>query len=284
MNDMRPTTALLFPGQGSHSEGMHEAFADHPLLVRGIELLGFDPFAGLAEGTRTQQPALFLCSMAQWAARDADAADPLAAAGHSLGEYAALTAAGAIDFDDGVRLVGARAQAMADAAALQPGGMVALLGGERDDVQELAAQLGLSLANDNAPGQIVLSGRMDAVDAAVERAADIDCRARKLGVAGAFHSPLMAPAADRLAAALADTPIREPAFPVLSNGSTRPFEDIRRELAENLLKPVRWREILLELQARGATEFVECGPGTVLSGLVKRTLRAPAPDGRTTRR
>ena len=276
MNAMPSNIAVLFPGQGSHSEGMHKPFAGHPLLRRGIELLGFDPFDGLAEGTRSQQPALYLCSMAQWASREDYADDPLAAAGHSLGEYAALTASGAIDFDDGVRLVGARAQAMADAAALQPGGMVALLGGERDDVYELAADLGLALANDNAPGQIVLSGAMDAVDAAVDRAAAIGCRARKLDVAGAFHSPLMAPAADALAAALERTPIGEPEFPVLSNGSTLPFEDVRTELAQNLLKPVRWREILVELQARGATDFVECGPGSVLKGLVKRTLRATA--------
>ncbi len=274
MTSPQATTALLFPGQGSHAVGMDEPHRDHPLLRRGIELLGFDPFERLADGTRSHQPALFLCSMCQWAS--GDRSTPLAAAGHSLGEYAALTAAGAIDFEDAVRLVGARAQAMAEAAARQPGGMVALLGGERDDVQELAAELGLSLANDNAPGQIVLSGPMAAVDAAVEQAAEIGCRARKLGVAGAFHSPLMAPAADRLAAALASTPVREPAFPVLSNGSTRPFEDVRAELAENLLKPVRWREILLELQARGATDFVECGPGSVLKGLVKRTLKAAA--------
>ncbi len=276
MDNMPTTSALLFPGQGSHSEGMHAPFEDHPLLTRGIELLGFDPFSSLAEGTRTQQPALFLCSMAQWASRDDHETDPLAAAGHSLGEYAALTAAGAIDFEDGVRLVRARAQAMADAAALQPGGMVAMLGGERDDVYELAADLELSLANDNAPGQIVLSGRMRGVDAAVRRAGDIGCRARKLDVAGAFHSPLMAPAAEALRAALDATPIQEPVFPVLSNGSTRPFEDIRAELAENLLKPVRWREILLELQAMGATDYTECGPGSVLRGLVKRTLRAAA--------
>ncbi len=276
MNAMPPTSALLFPGQGSHSEGMHEPFAGHPLLRRGIELLGFDPFDSLAEGTRSHQPALFLCSMAQWASREHDQADPLAAAGHSLGEYAALTAAGAIDFDDGVRLVGARAQAMADAAALQPGGMVALLGGERDDVFELAAQLGLSLANDTAPGQIVLSGAMKSIDIAAERAGAIGCRARKLDVAGAFHSPLMAPAAERLAEAHDATPVRAPAFPVLSNVSTREFVDVRAELAANLLKPVRWREILLDLQARGVTDYVECGPGSVLRGLVKRTLRAAA--------
>lgn len=276
MQTMSTTTALLFPGQGSHSEGMHEPFADHPLLARGIEVLGFDPFSDLAEGTRTQQPALFLCSMAQWVSRDHHHVEPFAAAGHSLGEYAALTAAGAIDFEDGVRLVRARAEAMAHAAAMQPGGMVAMLGGDRDTVYDLALELGLSLANDNAPGQIVLSGAIDAIDAAVQRADAIGCRARKLAVAGAFHSPLMAPAAAALRAALDETPIREPAFPVLSNGSTRPFEDIRTELAENLLKPVRWREILLELQAQGATDYVECGPGSVLRGLVKRTLRAAA--------
>lgn len=269
-------TAVLFPGQGSHSEGMQEPYADHPLLRRGIELLGFDPFDSLAEGTRTQQPALYLCSMAQWASRDELDEQPLAAAGHSLGEYAALTAAGAIDFEDGVRLVGARAQAMADAAALQPGGMVAMLGGDHDAVCALADELGLALANDNAPGQIVLSGALDAVDAAVEKAGEIGCRARKLAVAGAFHSPLMAPAAEALREALDATPVREPAFPVLSNGSARPFEDIRAELAANLLAPVRWREILFELDRMGASDFVECGPGSVLRGLVKRTLRAAA--------
>ena len=149
-----------------------------------------------------------------------------------------------------------------------------MLGGERDDICELAARLGLSLANDNAPGQIVLSGRLKDVTEAVERADAIGCRARQLAVGGAFHSPLMAPAAEALKEALDATDIDEPEFPVLSNGSTRPFTDIRTELAENLLKPVRFRETLFELQAMGATDFVECGPGAVLKGLVKRTLRA----------
>jgi malonyl CoA-acyl carrier protein transacylase len=274
MTSSETTTALLFPGQGSHAVGMEEPHRDHPLLQRGIELLGFDPFERLADGTRSHQPALFLCSMCEWAA--GERTPPLAAAGHSLGEYSALTAAGAIDFEDAVRLVDARASAMSDAAELQAGGMVAMLGGEREDVYELAAELSLSLANDNAPGQIVLSGRMDDVDSAVDGAEQIGCRARKLDVGGAFHSPLMAPAADALRAALQDTEIGEPAFPVLSNGSTKPFGDVRRELAENLLKPVRWRETLLELHAMGATDYDECGPGAVLRGLVKRTLRAAA--------
>lgn len=268
------TTALLFPGQGSHAVGMEEPYRDHPLLVRGIELLGFDPFERLADGTRSHQPALFLCSICQWASGDYPT--PLAAAGHSLGEYAALTAAGAIDFDDAVRLVGARADAMAEAADMRPGGMVAMLKGDREDVVALADELGLSVANDNAPGQIVLSGPMELVDEAVERADGIGCRGRKLDVGGAFHSPLMAPAADQLKAALDATDIGDAAFPVLSNGSAEPFVDVRRELAENLLKPVRWRETLLVLQSMGATDFVECGPGAVLTGLVKRTLRATA--------
>ena len=274
MTSPETTTALLFPGQGSHAVGMEEPHRDHPLLTRGIELLGFDPFERLADGTRSHQPALFLCSMCQWAA--GDRATPLAAAGHSLGEYAALTAAGAIDFDDAILLVKARAEAMSDAAERQHGGMVAMLKGEREDVLELAAELGLSLANDNAPGQIVLSGAMAQVDEAVARADEIGCRGRKLDVGGAFHSPLMAPAADRLKTALDATAIADTAFPVLSNGSAEPFGDIRAELAQNLLQPVRWRETLVVLQAMGATDFVECGPGAVLSGLVKRTLRAAA--------
>jgi [acyl-carrier-protein] S-malonyltransferase len=274
MPSPQSTIALLFPGQGSHAVGMEEPHRDNPLLQRGIELLGFDPFERLADGTRSHQPALFLCSICQWASGDRRA--PLAAAGHSLGEYAALTAAGAIEFEDAVRLVGARANAMSDAAERQAGGMVAILGGERDDVVALAASLGLSLANDNAPGQIVLSGAIEDVDAALERAEQIGCRARKLAVGGAFHSPLMAPAADALRAALDATEIDEPAFPVLSNGTAEPFVDIRAELAQNLLAPVRWRETLLALQAMGATDFVECGPGAVLRGLVKRTLRAAA--------
>jgi [acyl-carrier-protein] S-malonyltransferase len=274
MTSLQTTTALLFPGQGSHAVGMEEPHRDNPLLLRGIELLGFDPFERLADGTRSHQPALFLCSICQWAS--GDHITPLAAAGHSLGEYAALTAAGAIDFEDAVKLVHARADAMAQAAGRQPGGMVAMLKGEREDVLELADELGLSLANDNAPGQIVLSGEMAKVDEAVDKAGDIGCRGRKLDVGGAFHSPLMAPAAAALKTALDQTDIKEPAFPVLSNGSTEPFVDIRRELAENLLKPVRWREILLSLQAMGATDYVERGPGNVLAGLVKRTLRAAA--------
>src|SRR4051794_552469 len=273
-----PSSALLFPGQGSHAEGMEEPYRGHPLLERGLELLGYDPFESLSEGTRYQQPALFLCSVAAWEQwrEEADEEDEArAAAGHSLGEYAALVAAGALTFDDAVRLVDERAAAMADAGELAPGGMVAMLGGDARDVRALATRLGLVVANDNAPGQLVLSGPIDAVAEAEEVARDeAGARARRLDVTGAFHSKLMEPAAERLRAALDATPVHPLRIPVYSNGSASPFVDVRRELAENLLRPVRWRETLLALRTARIERFVELGPGAVLTGLVKRTLQA----------
>jgi [acyl-carrier-protein] S-malonyltransferase len=273
-----PSSALLFPGQGSHAEGMEDPFRGHPLLERGLELLGHDPFERLTEGTRFQQPALFLCSVAaweQWRETAEDEDDARAAAGHSLGEYAALVAAGALQFDDAVRLVDERAAAMADAGELHPGGMVAMLGGDARDVRALAERFGLVVANDNAPGQLVLSGPLDAVLAAEDVARDeAGARARRLDVTGAFHSSLMEPAAERLRTALDATPTAEPTIPVYSNGSAAPFVDVRRELSENLLRPVRWRETLLAMRTAGIERFVELGPGSVLTGLVKRTLQA----------
>jgi [acyl-carrier-protein] S-malonyltransferase len=274
-----PSSALLFPGQGSHAEGMEEPYRGHPLLERGLELLGYDPFENLAQGTRYQQPALFLCSAAAWDAWKAEAGDEaddaVAAAGHSLGEYAALVAAGALAFEDAVVLVDERADAMAEAGELRAGGMVAFLGGDARAVRALADRVGLVVANDNAPGQLVLSGTLDAIAAAEEVAREeTGARARRIDVTGAFHSPLMEPAAARLRAALERTPVAPARLPVYSNGSAAPFTDVRRELAENLLRPVRWRETLLALRAAGVERFVELGPGAVLTGLVKRTLQA----------
>jgi malonyl CoA-acyl carrier protein transacylase len=273
-----PSSALLFPGQGSHAEGMEEPYRDHPTLERGLELLGYDPFERLSEGTRYQQPALFLCSVAaweQWRDEEDEADEARAAAGHSLGEYAALVAAGALQFDDAVRLVDERAAAMADAGELHAGGMVALLGGDPRGVRALASRLGLIVANDNAPGQLVLSGPIEAVTEAEDTARDeAGARARRLDVSGAFHSPLMEPAAERLRAALEATPISEPQIPVYSNGTAAPFVDVRSELSENLLRGVRWRETLLAMRTAGIERFVELGPGAVLTGLVKRTLQA----------
>jgi [acyl-carrier-protein] S-malonyltransferase len=259
---------------------MDEPYRDHPLFERGLELLGYDPFERLTEGTRYQQPALFLCSVAAWEEwrEDGDEEDEArAAAGHSLGEYAALVAAGVLEFEDALRLVDERAAAMAEAGELNAGGMIAMLGGDAQGVRALASRLGLVVANDNAPGQLVLSGAVDALDAAEDVARDeTGARARRLDVTGAFHSPLMEPAAERLRAALEATPVADPSIPVYSNGSAAPFVDVRRELAENLLRPVRWRETLLALRTARIERFVELGPGEVLTGLVKRTLQAAA--------
>jgi malonyl CoA-acyl carrier protein transacylase len=262
-------TAILFPGQGSHEEGMDAQFRDHPLLRRGLERLGYNPFAQLAEGTRHQQPALFLRCAAAWDETHPEAG---AAAGHSLGEYAALFAAGALGFDDALELVDVRARAMAAAGEARAGGMVAMLGGERADVEALAARLELTVANDNAPGQLVLSGPLEAVHEAEAAARDAGARPMVLPVSGAFHSPLMEPAVAALREALERVEVREPSIPVWSNGSAAPFVDVRRELAENLLRPVRWRETVLAMHEAGFSDFRELGPGRVLTGMVKRTV------------
>jgi len=279
------SSALLFPGQGSHVDGMDEPYRGDALFERGLEVLGFDPFARLHDGTRFQQPALFLCSVAAWDAwrrgegegdaAEVDPADVVAAAGHSLGEYAALVAAGALQFEDALALVAERGAAMDDAGTENPGGMIAFLGGDGQAVRHFAARLGLTVANDNAPGQLVLSGPLDAIEAADATGRDeTGARTRRLDVSGAFHSPLMAPAAGRLSAALERTPVAPPAITVFANGSAAPFVDVRAELADHLLRAVRWRETLLALRAAGVERFVELGPGAVLTGLVKRTLAA----------
>lgn len=275
---MPPATAVLFPGQGSHADGMEEPWTSSPRLQRGLELLDYDPFSRLDEGTRYQQPAIFLCSVAAWDARlqDADAEAPVAAAGHSLGEYAALVAAGALTFEDALRVVDVRASAMDRANELVPGGMVALLGGDIDAARGLARRTGLHVANDNAPGQVVLSGREEGIEQAIELGREFEVRVRRLPVSAAFHTPLMAPAADELAEALATAEIGDPAFPVISNSTVEPFGDVRAELVANLLAPVRFRETLLRLADDGVAEFEEVGPGRVLAGLVRRTVTVAA--------
>jgi [acyl-carrier-protein] S-malonyltransferase len=268
------STAVLFPGQGSHAHGMEEPWLGSRAFDEGLALLDYDPFGRIDEGTRFQQPALFLCSVAAWEARDGE--QPAAGAGHSLGEYAALVAARALRFEDGLRLVDVRAEAMAKASVASPSGMVAMLRADAADVARLAEECGAHVANDNAPGQVVVAGTKAALAEVERRADEIGARPRTLDVSGAFHTPLMAPAATALADAIAGVDLAEPTFPVISNGTAEPFDDVRAELVANLLRPVRFRETLLALADRGIETFEEVGPGSVLTGLVKRTVQRAA--------
>ena len=218
--------------------------------------------------------------MAVMSALSRHASTPDMVAGHSLGEYSALAAAGAISFEEGLRIVRLRGELMAQAGAIRPGAMAAILGMEDADVEELCREASsdgiVQPANFNSPGQIVISGDVEAVDRAVALAPERGAkRALKLPVSGAFHSPLMDFARDGLAQALDTLPIRVPSCPVYLNVTAAPTtdpEEIRRRLVEQLMAPVRWAQTLTAMQADGATRFVEVGAGKVLSGLVKRTL------------
>lgn len=265
--------ALLLPGQGSQTSDMRALVAERApaLLERCVALVGEDPFERVGESTRFAQPAIFCASLAGWEGLDVE---PGAAAGHSLGELAALVAAGALAREDALALVVTRGRLMAEAD--DRGTMLALLGAEPAEAEALAAEADVTLANDNAPGQIVLSGDRDALARARELARERGTRTMELGVAGAFHSPSMRPALRPFRAALDAVDFHPPAFPVFSCASARPFVDPREELAGALLEPVRWRETVLALHAAGFTSFVETGPGNVLTKLVKRIVGAQA--------
>jgi [acyl-carrier-protein] S-malonyltransferase len=259
----------LFPGQGSQTPEMRDLVADRSpdLLERCVALVGEDPFPRAGESTRFAQPAIFCASLAGWDALDLDAA---AAAGHSLGELAALAAAGVLERADALRLVVLRGKLMAEAD--DAGSMLALVGATAEDAEAVAAAAGVTVANDNAPGQVVLSGPRNALAKAEEAARDRGRRTIPIDVAGAFHSPSMEPAVEPFRAALDEVELHEPAFPVFSCASTKPFEDVRAELAAALIRPVRWRETVLAMHDAGARRFIEVGPGKVLARLGKRIL------------
>jgi malonyl CoA-acyl carrier protein transacylase len=261
--------AVLFPGQGSQTPGMRDLVAGRApeLLERVTALVGEDPFPRVAESTRFAQPAIFCASIVAWEAIGLRAG---AAAGHSLGEIAALTAAGVLDRDAALELVVTRGRLMAEADP--DGSMLAVIGGTIADAEAIAEAAGITVANDNAPGQVVLSGSRDGLARAEAAAAERGRRALAVDVAGAFHSPSMEPAVAPFRAALDAVAVGEPAFPVLSCASTAPFEDVREELAAALTRPVRWRETMLALHAAGATRFVEPGPGKLLARMAKRIL------------
>ena len=271
---MRSKTAILFPGQGSQTADMRDdVLRTRPeLLELAAEVVGEDPYARASDGTNFAQPAIFCASLAGWHALGSPDGDLMA--GHSLGELAALVAAGALDERDGLELVALRGRLMHEAGVREGGGgMVAVLGrGAADHAHEIAEAHGLTVANDNSPQQIVLSGARSELPAAVEHAKELGLRGMELDVTGAFHSPMMASAVPEFSAALEQTDFTPPRVPVISAVTARPFEDPRRELADALTMPVRWRETMLALHELGATRFVETGPGRVLTGLAKRTL------------
>lgn len=274
-------TAFVFPGQGSQAQDMGLTVAEWrpDLLAAVTEMVGADPFAHVQASTRFAQPAIFCASLAGLERLKAAGHDADAAAGHSLGEITALVAGGAIDSLDGLRLVARRGAAMADAGRRGTGGMLAVLGGELEAIEREAARCAVSVANDNSPGQVVLSGSRSALTIAAERLQARGARTLMLDVAGAFHSPFMASAVGPFGEALAGTDIRRPQIPVWSCGAARPFgdaADVRAQLAAALVGPVRWRETVIAMRANGIERFVEAGPGTVLTGLVRRTLKAMA--------
>jgi [acyl-carrier-protein] S-malonyltransferase len=262
--------AVLFPGQGSQTPGMRDFVAARApeLLERCIELVGEDPFPRVTESTRFAQPAIFCASITGWGELGLRSA--AAAAGHSLGEIAALTAAGVLDRDAALELVVTRGRLMSEADP--DGSMLAVIGGSIEDAEAIAEAAGITVANDNAPGQVVLSGPRDGLERAADAAAERGRRVMPVDVAGAFHSPSMQPAVEPFRSALDDVEVREGAFTVLSCASTKPFEDVRAELSAALTRPVRWRETMLALHAAGATRFVEPGPGKLLARMGKRIL------------
>jgi [acyl-carrier-protein] S-malonyltransferase len=269
------TVAALFPGQGSQTADMRERVqqARPDLVALAREEVGADPFERADEGTRWAQPAIYCASLAGWT-RVADGTRPELMAGHSLGEISALVAADAMSEVDGMRLVSGRGRLMHEAArAAGEGGMLAVLGDERGPVEGIARRLGLTIANDNAPSQVVLSGPSRALDEAAAELSERGLRTRRLAVQGAFHSPAMDPVVKPFRELLEDVEVREPRVPVLSGVSAEPFDDVKRRLAEAIARPVRWREVMGAMAERGARRFVEVGPGKVLTGLVRRTLR-----------
>jgi [acyl-carrier-protein] S-malonyltransferase len=239
------------------------------LIEQARQELGADPFESIGEGTHFAQPALFIAGLAHWQA--AGSPEGGFYAGHSLGELPALVAAGALEASAGLRLASVRGRLMDEASAVRPGGMVAALGGSDDVVRAVAARFGLTLANDNAPGQMVLSGDADQVGEARKALRAEGAKAIRLPVAGAFHSPLMEPAVAGYREILDATDFG-PAPGAYSCITAAPFDDVRADLLAALTESVRWRETLAAIHAAGATTFLETGPGDILTGLSRRTL------------
>ncbi|MBR2486903.1 MAG: ACP S-malonyltransferase [Paludibacteraceae bacterium] len=279
-------TAFVFPGQGAQYVGMGKDLYDNyplarELMLQANEELGFAITDIMFEGsdedlrqTRVTQPAIFLHSVV--ACRLMTKLRPDMVAGHSLGEFSALVIAGALDMGDGLRLVSQRAQAMQEACELCPSTMAAVLGLPDDKVAEVCGSVEevVGAANYNCPGQVVISGSLSGVEQACKALKEAGAkRALKLPVSGAFHSPLMQPAAERLQKAIMDTSFYTPIFPIYQNVSARAEKNkhiIQKQLLEQLTSPVRWTQSVQQMVADGATMFYEFGPGDVLKGLIRK--------------
>jgi len=250
---------------------MEETVRSHrpDLLQLAGAMVGEDPFARVGNGTRFDQPAIYCASLAAFERLG----QPRAAfhAGHSLGEVAALVAAGSVRAEDGLRVVVERGRLTDEAARAAGGGMLALRAA-RSEAAAIAERTGLSVANYNAPRQVVLSGREEALVAAERAAREMGVRAKRLPVAGAFHSPAMQPAVEPFRRVLEAVEVRPPRVPVLSCVTAAPFDDVRARLAQALTSPVRWLDVVHALREHGVGRFVETGPGNVLAGLVRRSL------------
>jgi len=271
--DASSASAVLFPGQGVGDASSRELVAAvrPDLLELATELVGVDPFERMSEGTAYAQPAVYCASIAGYERLGRPGAEYFA--GHSLGEVGALAAAGAIDDDDGVRVVVARGRVMEQAAAHgEPGGMLAV-GSDRGRASALATEYGLTLANENSPQQFVLSGSLPAIEGAQAAAKGSGIRAKKLAVAGAFHTAAIGSGVEPFRAALEEIEFRPPQAPVISSTTAEPFgDDAPDVLAASLTSPIRWTAVLAELDERGVTRYLDVGPGKVLAGLVRRTI------------
>lgn len=292
------TSAALFPGQGSQMVGMGADFAGEFAIARqtfeqaddilnlNLSRICFNGPSAALDQTEITQPALYVCSIAIWRVLNEllRGAQPAWMAGHSLGEFSALAAAGALSFEAGLRLVEARGRFMQQAGERNPGAMAAILALEITDVEALCAEVSAEsgqtvvLANDNCPGQAVVSGDIEAVDRLIVRATEAGARrAVKLAVSVAAHSPLMAPAAERFRESVQSTAISAPATPVVGNVRARPLAsaaEIQTELDQQLTRSVRWTESMGAIIDAGAQTFIEIGSGTVLAGLMRRIDRS----------